>query len=93
MSGELHEVLPLDDARLLDEADPLTETGQVDLNPAAIEARQDAQVRTLLEAESFAFVILGGAHDLGDDIAKQSDGCEYVVVTTREYRRFDVDNR
>jgi len=87
VSGVLHEVLPLDDAGLLDEADPVTEAGRVDLNPAAIEARQDAQVRTLLEAGPFAFVILGGAHDLEDNIAGQSDGCEYVVVTTREYRR------
>ena len=72
---------------LFDEADPLTEAGRVALKPEAIEARQDGQARTLLKAGTFAFAILGGAHDLQDNITKQSDGCEYVVVTTREYRR------
>ena len=33
----------------------------------------------------------GGAHDLQDNIAKLSAGCEYVVVTTRAYRRLGVD--
>ena len=32
----------------------------------AIEARQDAQVRTLLKAGELAFAILGGAHELRD---------------------------
>ena len=82
-------LLPLDDATMLDKADPLTATGGVALRPDAIEARQDAQVRTLLEAGEFAFVILGGAHDLQDNVVKLSDGsCEYLVVTTEAYRRF-----
>jgi hypothetical protein len=84
-------VLPLDDEVLLDKADPLTGAGRVALKPTAIEARQDAQVRTLLKAGKFAFVILGGAHDLHDNIVRLSDGnCEYVVVTTRSYRRFGL---
>ena len=91
MTGQLDEVLPLDDAGLLDKADPLTEAGRVALRPDAIEARQDAQVRTLLKAGAFAFVILGGAHDLQDNIKRLSGGCEYVVVTIRAYRRFAVD--
>ena len=61
------------------------------LKPEAIEAQEDAQVRTLLKAGAFAFVILGGAHDLQDNIGKQSDGCEYVVVTTGAYGRLGVE--
>jgi len=94
MTGELDEVLPLDDAVLIDRADPRAGTDQVAMRPEAIEARQDAQVQTLLKAKPFAFVILGGAHDLGDNIAEQANGCEYLVVTTREYRRaYEPDDR
>ena len=51
----------------------------------------DAQVQTLLKAGYFAFVILGGAHDLWDSIAKLSGGsCEYLVVRTEGYRRFGL---
>ena len=57
------------------------------LKPEAIEARQDAQVRTLLKAGTFAFVILGGAHDLQDNIKRLSAGCEYLTVTTGTYGR------
>ena len=58
------------------------------LNPEAIEARQDARVRTLLNAGASAFVILGGAHDLYDTLARLSDGgCEYILMTTRGHRR------
>ena len=54
MTGRLDAVLPLDEEVLLDQADPLTRAGGVALKPAAIEARQEAQVRTLLKAGTFA---------------------------------------
>jgi hypothetical protein len=88
ITGELAEVLPLDDAESLDRANPLRE-GIVLLDSDAIEARQDAQVRELMKAGEFAFVILGGAHDLSDNLAKLAGGdCEYVVVTTKSHRKF-----
>jgi hypothetical protein len=73
----------------VDEAAPPAADGRLTIKLKAIEARQDAQVRTLLKAGKFALVILGGAHDLRDSIARLSDGeCEYVVVTTEAYRPF-----
>jgi hypothetical protein len=88
MTGELQEVLPLDRASALERADPLVGEG-VELDSATIEARQDAQAKVLVKAGKFALVILGGAHDLQDNLAKVSDGgCEYLSVTSRWYRRF-----
>jgi len=46
-----------------------------------------------LEAGTLAFAILGGAHDLRHNIKRLSAGYEYVVVTTRRYRRFGVGKR
>ncbi|MFH1924332.1 MAG: hypothetical protein ABIP48_31155 [Planctomycetota bacterium] len=89
MAGELEEVVPVDDAELLDRANPVAEDGKVRLDREVIEARQDAQVRAMLEDSPFALVILGGAHDLADNVSKLARGeGEYVRVTTRWGRRF-----
>jgi len=91
MAGILEEVVPVDDAELLARANPVAEDGGVNLDREIIEARQDAQVRAMIEGGRFALVILGGAHDLADNVAKLAgrDG-EYVRVTTRWGRRFEV---
>jgi hypothetical protein len=62
-SGEV-EVLPLDDARLLEEAKPIDPTGRFRLDPAKLSAGHGGQVRAALQGGAFALVILGGAHDL-----------------------------
>ena len=49
----------------------------MEFNSAVIEAREDAMVRNRL-SEKFAVVILGGGHDLGDNVP---GGCEYVRVS------------
>jgi hypothetical protein len=61
MAGKLEEVVPVDDAELLDRANPVAEDGGVKLDREVIEVRQDAQVRAMLEAGRFALVILGEA--------------------------------
>lgn len=63
--------------------------GDVTLDADKIEARQDALLRKLIENDAFVLVILGGAHDLSDNVARLSDGaCDYVRVTTRSVRCF-----
>ncbi|MFH1924590.1 MAG: Gfo/Idh/MocA family oxidoreductase [Planctomycetota bacterium] len=61
------------------------------LDGEVIEARQDAQVRAMIGDGRFALVILGGAHDLAENVRKLAgrDG-EYARVTTRWGRRFGV---
>lgn len=82
MTGELDAVLPADDAKLLDAADPVKE-GKIEFNAEAARAREDGMVRFLLKQKE-AVVVMGGAHDLGD---KLPAGVEYVRVKTREYKR------
>jgi len=82
MSGELDEVLPIDDITLLKAANPVQADGTVRLDWEIIERREDAMVKHLLEGGQVTVVVLGGAHDLSNNIPKS---CEYVRVKTRRY--------
>ncbi len=87
MSGELEEVLPLEDADKLEQAKPITPNGEVKLDPAKVEARHDAQVRMAFNKGPVAVVILGGAHNLTDSASRFTYGCcEYVRMTTKRFR-------
>ena len=81
------EILPVEDAELFKRANPLTEDGRIKLDPATVEAREDAIVKNLLHDGSFAFIVLGGGHDLSDNIERLSGGtCEYLTVETLKYQ-------
>ena len=82
MSGELNAVLPVDDARLLKAAYPVQQDGTVRLDLQAIERREDAMVKNLLAGGPVTIVVLGGAHDLSDNVPKS---CEYVRLATKRY--------
>jgi hypothetical protein len=85
MSGEALEVSPLDNAKLLDEAKPISPDGRFCLDAAKLSARHDGQVQAALKGGPFALVILGGAHDLTQSVRRYVGGpCEYMRVTTRE---------
>lgn len=86
MTGELQEVLPLEDAEKLEQAKPVTPSGEVKLDPAKVKARNDAQVRMAFKHGPVAVVILGGAHDLKDSASRFTGGCEYLRVTTRRFK-------
>jgi hypothetical protein len=86
VSGELEEVLPLEDADKLEQAKPITPSGGVKLDPAMVEARHYAHVKNALKHGPVAVVILGVAHDLTGSASRFTGGCEYIRVTTRRLR-------
>jgi hypothetical protein len=52
-----------------------------------IEARQDAQAKRLLDGGKFDLVVLGGAHDLSDNLDRLSGGkVEYIRVATKRWQ-------
>jgi hypothetical protein len=59
--------------------------GKIVLDKKAIEAREDAIVRNLLKYEGTVYLVLGGAHDLSDNIKRLSKDCGYIVVTPKGY--------
>lgn len=73
-------------------ADPVNEDGTVILDQDAIEARQSAQAKLLLDDGEFALIILGGAHDLGDNLDRLSGGrAEYIRVGMKWWLEFEGD--
>jgi hypothetical protein len=89
IAGEIDEVLPLDDADLLEEARPNTLEGQLKMDPAKLTARHDAQVKAVLGNGAFGLIVLGGPHDLSDSVRHLGqNSCEYIRVTTRRFLKF-----
>jgi len=85
--GELEAILPLDDLDAYRAANPLRDGGQIVLDQDAIEAREDAQVRILLRGNRVSVILLGGAHDLADNVRRLAEGkVELLVVETQGYR-------
>jgi hypothetical protein len=82
---EVEEVLPLDDARLLDAAKP-GRGGEVER--AKLEARHDAQVKAALASGPCSLLVLGGGHDLSPSVRRLGGAAEYIRVTTGRYREF-----
>jgi hypothetical protein len=86
LSGEVEEAMPLNDAKLLDEAKPIDPAGRFRLDPAKLAARHDAQVKAALKGSPFALVILGGARDLTDSLRAACGGtCEYLPSSLCSY--------
>jgi hypothetical protein len=82
VAGELREVLPLDDAKLLDAAKPKLGDGKLASNPFAAVFREAWMARTLTEAGPVAVAVLGGAHNLKGPLGTVG-GVEYLRVTVR----------
>lgn len=82
--GELGEVLPLDDEVLWGKSKAL--------DPHDVEAREDYMVRAVLKRGGVAVLVLGGGHDLADNIARLAPGCEYARVEPQGYRLVTGEN-
>jgi hypothetical protein len=82
MSGQLTEVLPLDDAKLLDAAGPMADGKQ---DPAVVSRREAAMVQKALASGPVAVIICVGSHDLTAEIRKQEPRTDYIRVATRGY--------
>lgn len=87
ISGELKDVLPLEDADALEKAKPISPSGGVKLDPVKIEARHDAQVKAVMKEGPVAVIVLGGSHDLSSSVQRLGGGnCEYLRVTPKRFR-------
>lgn len=92
--GGIKNVLPLEDAAAYAAANPVAGDGRIRFDRERLEARQDAQVRLLLKGEPFELIILGGSHDLSDNIARLSEGkAEYIRVELEAWRGVAGESR
>jgi hypothetical protein len=83
--GDLADVLPLDDAALLEAARPVAASGKAALGGPEQQAREDAIVRNARSRGPVALVILGGGHDLTGSVRRVRPDCEYVRVAVGSY--------
>ncbi len=89
LNEELHEVSPLEDLEIHRRSNPATPDGRIELNREAIEARENAHVKKLLRREGLSLVVLGGGHNLADNVRELVDGnCQYITVETNWHQRF-----
>jgi hypothetical protein len=89
IAGDIEEVLPLDDAVLLDQAKPITPDGRVKFDAEKLGARKEGIVKAATARGPFALIVLGGSHDLSDSVRRLGGGrCEYVRLTTSRVRQF-----
>ncbi len=85
MSGELKTLLPAEDSKAMEAANPVRGDGSVMFDKKADEAREDAIVKNLMKADRVAVIILGGGHDLTDNIKRAGGGCKYEQVAVPKY--------
>jgi hypothetical protein len=89
IAGEIDEVLPLEDADLFVAANPVTPDGKVKIDLEKLKARRDAQVKAVLDKGGVGLIVLGGSHDLSENVRRLGQGrCEYIRVTTRRFKEF-----
>ena len=83
-------MLPLEDEAAYRAADPVDSNGAVTIDLEKNEAREDGQVRLLLDSGPFALIILGGGHDLSENVRRLSDGqAEYIRVEVDAWKRWE----
>lgn len=87
LSGELQAVLPAENAEALAVANPVGPDGKVEFNAEANERREDPIVHSMLIGDRVAVIVLGGDHDLADNIRRAARGsCQYVRIEPNTYR-------
>lgn len=86
MSGELKTILPAEDSTAMEAANPVRPDGTLVYDLKAATDREDAIARNLLKAEGVAVIVLGGGHDLADNIKRVGGSCRYERISVEKYK-------
>jgi hypothetical protein len=81
LRGQLERVLPLEDAKLLQEAKPVKD-GKIVMDTEKIRRRREAQVKNVFARGPVGVIVLGGSHDLTEQLPKDA---EYIRVFMKSY--------
>jgi len=82
IDGHIKAVVPAEDAKAYEAANPVQADGRIVFDENANEARGDAIVNTMMKASGTAVIVLGGAHDLSDNLPA---GVKLIVLTVKAY--------
>lgn len=88
IQGLLNSVLPLENAVAFEAANPVGKDGKIHFDEAAEERREDEMVKILVKGQGVRVIVLGGGHDLTDNLKRMKlDGVLYVRVSSKGYER------
>tara|TARA_R110002095_G_scaffold213886_1_gene205133 strand:+ start:43 stop:822 length:780 start_codon:yes stop_codon:yes gene_type:complete len=89
-SKELKSVLPLENAEVFEAANPVGKDGKVRIDEDAEEKREDEMVKILMKGKGMSVIVLGGGHDLTDNLERMKmDEVRYVRVSSKQYQRIE----
>jgi hypothetical protein len=82
IDGHIKAVVPAEDAKAYEAANPVQADGRIVFDEKANEAREDAIVTRMTKTSETAVLVLGGAHDLSDYVPA---GVKLIVLTVKGY--------
>ncbi|MEQ8853589.1 hypothetical protein [Gimesia sp.] len=92
ISNEIKTALPLENAEAFEAANPVGKDGKVRFVEAAEEKREDGMVKNLLKGQGIKVIVIGGGHDLSDNLKRMKvDSVQYVRVSGKQYERIVND--
>lgn len=92
ISNELNSVLPLENAKAFEAANPVDNDREVRIDEGKEEKREDEMIKSLLKGQGIKVIMLGGGHDLTDNLKRMKlDSVLYVRVGTKGYEKVVKD--
>ena len=88
LSGRIEEIFAAEDLKLLQASRPVQRDGTLQWDWEAQERREDAIVERMTQHDGTALIVLGGGHNLTDNIQRLGKRCEYIRVMTKRYWQF-----
>ena len=93
INRRLESVLPLENAEAFEKANPVGKDGKIRFDEEAEEKREDEMIKILLKGQGMKVIVLGGGHDLKDNLERMKlDSIQYVRVSEKQYQRI-MNNR
>tara|TARA_R110000868_G_scaffold206763_1_gene455625 strand:+ start:825 stop:1628 length:804 start_codon:yes stop_codon:yes gene_type:complete len=88
INRRLESVLPLENAEAFEKANPVGKDGKVRFDESKEEKREDEMIKILLKGKGIKVIVLGGGHDLTDNLERMKlDSVLYVRVSVKQYER------
>jgi hypothetical protein len=82
IDGHIKTVIPAEDAKTFAAANPVQADGRIVFDKKANEVRENTVVKRMIKASGIAVLVLGGAHDLSDNVPAD---VKLIVVTVNGY--------
>jgi hypothetical protein len=89
LNGELKNILPAENLNLQVAAIPFRADGSYHFDPETHEKREDAMIKCIMDrGDKDAVIVLGGGHDLTNNIQRLGKSCQYIRVVTKKFWEF-----